>query len=156
MALRQHEVLAGTTARNAPLSLASSTRMISLSSGRGERLMTLWMVLSSVDHASLWNTITTLVSGSSEMSPYDFLRHLRKQDEHMSNSERVWCVGTGTESERAVSRASPRSEIDLLQPSTRKQTPQDGTDRIQNKQHSGPLTSTVFFGVCDYARKQTL
>lgn len=49
-----------------PLSLASSTSIISLSSDRGDRLITLQTVRKSVVQASLWNTITIEVVGSLE------------------------------------------------------------------------------------------
>lgn len=60
---------------HAPLSLASSTSTISSSRGLGDLTMTLWTVRSSVVHASLWNTITTLVRGRS--SGYTFVLHLQ-------------------------------------------------------------------------------
>lgn len=68
-----------------PMSLASSTRTISRRRAGGERLMTECTVRSSVLHASLWNTITTDVSGSarpSTASSYDFFEHLRARAEH--------------------------------------------------------------------------
>ena len=49
--------------QNLPRSLASSTRITSLSKFLGDRLITDQTVLRSVLHASLWNTITILVSG---------------------------------------------------------------------------------------------
>ena len=51
--------------RDAPRSLASSTRMISATSSRGDRTMMVHTVRNSVDQASLWNTMTMLVVGSS-------------------------------------------------------------------------------------------
>jgi len=48
---------------NIPRSLASSTRMISFSSDLGDLFITDQTVLSKVVHASLWKTITMLVSG---------------------------------------------------------------------------------------------
>lgn len=50
-------------ARAVPSTLASSTRMISLSRMAGEVWRTLYTVLSRVVQASLWNTIITLVVG---------------------------------------------------------------------------------------------
>jgi hypothetical protein len=49
---------------NLPRSLASSTRIISFNNDLGERFITLHTVRNSVDHASLWNTITMLVVGN--------------------------------------------------------------------------------------------
>lgn len=49
--------------RNVPRSLASSTRMISFNSALGDLFITDQTVLSRVVHASLWKTITILVSG---------------------------------------------------------------------------------------------
>jgi len=46
-----------------PLVLASSTRRISSSSLRGDLLTTLCTVRRRVDHASLWNTMITVVVG---------------------------------------------------------------------------------------------
>jgi hypothetical protein len=46
-----------------PLVLASSTRRISCSSLRGDLLTTLCTVRRRVDHASLWNTMITVVVG---------------------------------------------------------------------------------------------
>jgi hypothetical protein len=46
-----------------PLSLASSTRIISASNSRGERVMMDHTVRSNVDQASLWKTMTILVVG---------------------------------------------------------------------------------------------
>lgn len=62
--------------RKRPFSLASSTSIISLSNGRGDLLMVLHMVRMRVDHASLWNTITTLVVGS--RSGYCLFLHLQQ------------------------------------------------------------------------------
>lgn len=62
-----------------PLSLASSTSRISFNNSLGDRLIMLCTVLSRVDQASLWNTMTTLVSGSSEFDGYTFLLHLDKR-----------------------------------------------------------------------------
>jgi hypothetical protein len=58
-----------------PLELASSTRRISCSRELGDLLTTLCTVRSSVDHASLWNTMITVVAGRPVRSP-DFLWHL--------------------------------------------------------------------------------
>lgn len=58
-----------------PLSLASSTKMISFRSERGERLITLHTVRNSVVQASLWNTITIEVVGS--FGGYCFFLQLR-------------------------------------------------------------------------------
>jgi hypothetical protein len=60
-----------------PLSLASSTRIISLSKAGGDLFITLWTVRSNVDHASLWKTITTLVSGNTEIGGYFLFLHLK-------------------------------------------------------------------------------
>lgn len=46
-----------------PLSLASSTKIISASNSRGERVMMDHTVRSNVDQASLWKTMTILVVG---------------------------------------------------------------------------------------------
>lgn len=64
-----------------PLSLASSTRTISSSSVCGERSITEWTVRSSVVHASLWNTITTLVRG--RLSGYNLFLHLKRVIKNM-------------------------------------------------------------------------
>lgn len=53
-----HQLFSGS-----PCSLLSSTNMISFNNVRGDRLMTDQTVLNNVLHASLWNTITMLVSG---------------------------------------------------------------------------------------------
>lgn len=58
--------------------LASSTRMISLSSAAGEACRTLYTVRSSVDHASLWNTMTTLVVGRGGQRLNFWSMHLRE------------------------------------------------------------------------------
>lgn len=58
-----------------PLSLASSTRIISFKSGRGDLLITLHTVRNKVDQASLWNTITIEVVGNS--AGYCFDLHLK-------------------------------------------------------------------------------
>jgi len=58
-----------------PLSLASSTRIISFKSGRGDLLITLHTVRNKVDQASLWNTITIEVVGNSV--GYCFDLHLK-------------------------------------------------------------------------------
>ena len=50
--------------------------MISRTRCGGERSSTLWIVRSKAFHASLWNIIITLVSGS--LSAYFSCRHLRK------------------------------------------------------------------------------
>lgn len=60
-----------------PRSLASSTRIISSRSVCGERSMTEWTVRSSVLHASLWNTMTTLVRG--RLSGYSLFLHLQRE-----------------------------------------------------------------------------
>lgn len=49
--------------------------MISLSSGRGDRFMTLHTVRNNVDQASLWNTMTMDVVGS--LDAYDFNLQLK-------------------------------------------------------------------------------
>lgn len=59
-----------------PRSLLSSTRMISSRSALGDLLITLHTVLNSVVHASLWNTITTLVVGN--LSGYALSLHLQE------------------------------------------------------------------------------
>lgn len=69
-------IFVATLHTHSPLSLASSTSTISSSSCLGDLSMTLWTVRSSVVHASLWNTITTLVRGRS--SGYNFVLHLKK------------------------------------------------------------------------------
>lgn len=58
-----------------PRSLASSTSMISSSSCHGDLFITLQMVRTSVDQASLWKTMTMLVVGNASLG-YDFLLHL--------------------------------------------------------------------------------
>lgn len=63
-------------------SLASSTKMISLSRCRGDRLMTLVMVRSSTDQASLWNTMITDVVG--KLLIYRLSRHLRSKERLIS------------------------------------------------------------------------
>jgi len=52
--------------------MISSTRLI------GDRLMMEWIVLSRVVQASLWNTMTMLVVGSSD--GYDLLLHLEEKE----------------------------------------------------------------------------
>ena len=51
---------------HSPLSLASSTKIISFKRARGERFITLQTVRNNVVQASLWNTITIEVVGSFE------------------------------------------------------------------------------------------
>ena len=63
-----------------PLSLASSTRIISFKSGRGDLLITLHTVRNKVDQASLWNTITIEVVGNS--AGYCFDLHLKSFTAH--------------------------------------------------------------------------
>lgn len=62
---------------NPPSVLASSTRMISFSSTAGEACRTLYTVRSSVDHASLWKTMTTLVVGRGGQRLNFWSMHLR-------------------------------------------------------------------------------
>ena len=52
--------------------------MISLSSAAGEACRTLYTVRSSVDHASLWNTMTTLVVGRGGQRLNFWSMHLRE------------------------------------------------------------------------------
>ena len=71
-----------------PLSLASSTRIISFKSGRGDLLITLHTVRNKVDQASLWNTITIEVVGNS--AGYCFDLHLKS---FIANSLRFNFIG---------------------------------------------------------------
>lgn len=71
-----------------PLSLASSTRIISFKSGLGDLLITLHTVRNKVDQASLWNTITIEVVGNS--AGYCFDLHLKS---FIANSLRLNFTG---------------------------------------------------------------
>lgn len=62
-----------------PSVLASSTRMISFSRRAGEACRTLYTVRSSVDQASLWKTMTTLVVGRGGHRLNFWSMHLRER-----------------------------------------------------------------------------
>lgn len=66
-------------------SLSSSTRMISLTSSRGVRLMMLHKVRTSVHHASLWKIMMIEVLGSA--SGWIFSLHLEKDQYAESNTK---------------------------------------------------------------------
>ena len=74
-----------------PCSLASSTRMISLSSSGGDLLITLNTVRNSVDQASLWNTMTTVVSGSFFTAGYCLFRQLQSTYREIFLSSKTSC-----------------------------------------------------------------
>jgi len=61
-----------------PRSLASSTRIISVMSWRGDRMIILHSIRTRVDHASLWNTLTMLTDDNT-LTSYDFFLQLQRQ-----------------------------------------------------------------------------
>lgn len=64
---------------HSPSVLASSTKMISFRRRAGEACRTLYTVRSSVDQASLWKTMTTLVVGKGGHRLNFWSMHLRER-----------------------------------------------------------------------------